>query len=417
MKVWIFQTGEPLPSDGGAPRPMRAMNLASVLIERGHEVILWSSAFYHQEKRHRSRNFQQIILSRQLTVNLVPSAGYSRNIGPDRLYDHAVLALNLRKLLSSNEFAPPDVAFVGFPPIEAAAVMVRWLRQRQVPVMVDAKDQWPTIFLQPLPSFLRPLGQLALLPYFYLTKRAFREASAFCSMSDEFIDWMCRLSGRPRHGVDHAAPLTSPLGSVSEDDLSKARCWWLDRGVDTSRDRRISFVGSLSSAFDFSFVARLAKQCLDRNLDIQFVICGHGDEYPGVANMMSDLPNVVMPGWIDSPKIGALMRSSRAIIAPYINNDAFSRSVPNKIIDGLSTGRPIVTTLRGVTSDLLREYRLGVGSESDDELFDEVRRLTSDRAYFDEVSERAIQLYSDRFSYKKVYGDLVDALVQLAEQK
>lgn len=417
MKIWILQTGEPLPTDGGAPRPMRAMNLASSLTEHGHHVVLWSSAFYHQEKRHRCNEFRQIPVSDRLTVNLIPSPGYSRNIGPDRLYDHAVLGWNLRKLLSGGSFDPPDVAFVGFPPIEAAAVMVRWLRRRQVPVMVDAKDQWPTIFLEPLPAFLRPLGHLALLPYFYLANRSFREASAFCSMSDEFIDWMCRLSGRPRCGLDHAAPLTSPLGSVSQEDLSSARSWWLERGVDTSKDRRVSFVGSLSSAFDFSVVAQLAKRCAYRGLDVQFVICGHGDEYPVVAEMMSGLSNVVMPGWIDSPKITALMHGSRAIMAPYINNDAFSRSVPNKIVDGLSTGRPILTTLHGVTAQLLKEHRLGVGSVSEDELFGELERLILDEGYFEEVSRRATRLYEDRFSFRKVYGDLVDVLVRLAERK
>ena len=417
MKVWILQTGEPLPSDGGAPRPMRAMNLASALVDRGYEVVLWSSAFYHQEKRHRSRDFQQIILSKKLTVNLIPSPGYSRNIGPDRLYDHAVLALNLRKLLSSNEFDPPDVAFVGFPPIESAAVMARWLRQRKIPVMVDAKDQWPTIFLEPLPSLLRPLGHIALLPYFHLTKRAFRDASAFCSMSDEFIDWMCRLSGRTRGPNDHAAPLTSPLASLRLDDIAAAELWWRERGVDTSNDRRVSFVGSMSAAFDFSIVARLAKRCQGSGASPQFVLCGHGDQSPTVANMMSGISNVVMPGWIDAPKIAALMANSRAIIAPYVNNDAFSRSVPNKIVDAFSTGRPVLTTLCGVTSDLLQKHQVGVGSVSDDDLFEELQRLVSDDDYFGGMSRRARQLYEDQFSFNKIYADLVDALVKLVDRK
>ena len=50
MLVWILQTGEPLHIDGGAPRPMRAMNLSNKLVKAGHTVVLWSSAFDHQKK-------------------------------------------------------------------------------------------------------------------------------------------------------------------------------------------------------------------------------------------------------------------------------------------------------------------------------------------------------------------------------
>ena len=41
LKVWILQTGEPLIIDDVNPRPMRGMNLASKLVERGHEVIFF----------------------------------------------------------------------------------------------------------------------------------------------------------------------------------------------------------------------------------------------------------------------------------------------------------------------------------------------------------------------------------------
>ena len=53
LTIWLLQTGEPLHIDAGNPRPMRAMNLANALVAAGHKVVLWSSSFYHQEKRHR----------------------------------------------------------------------------------------------------------------------------------------------------------------------------------------------------------------------------------------------------------------------------------------------------------------------------------------------------------------------------
>jgi glycosyltransferase involved in cell wall biosynthesis len=111
------------------------------------------------------------------------------------------------------------------------------------------------------------------------------------------------------------------------------------------------------------------------------------------------------------------MASSRAVVAPYVNNDAFSRSIPNKIVDGFSTGRPVLTTLSGLTARILHEHQAGIGSESEDALFGELSRLMSDADYFEGVSLRARALYESQFSFDKIYGDLVDALTRLASAK
>ena len=64
MIFWIFQTGEPLPSDKIKPRKMRAHNLADTLIKKGHKVVIWSSAFNHQDKTQRSKKIKEIIVKK-----------------------------------------------------------------------------------------------------------------------------------------------------------------------------------------------------------------------------------------------------------------------------------------------------------------------------------------------------------------
>lgn len=416
MKIWILQTGEPLHCDEGSPRPMRAMNLANALLEKGHEVVIWSSAFYHQEKRHRSREFKSLMLSEHLTINLIPSIGYTRHIGLRRLIDHAQLALNLEKLLSTGKFQPPAVAFVGFPPIEIAAVMTRWLKINKVPTIIDAKDQWPTIFIEPLPSWLRPIGKIALVPYFHLTRRAMNDATEFCAMTDEFISWMSEVSGRSRTDADLAAPLTAPRGEFSEEELRAATVWWSNQGVDPATRRRISFVGSLSPAFDFQIIRQLVIRCIDEGVDCQFVICGEGGDSNAVRQLMAGLNNVVMPGWIDAPKISVLTSCSTAMMAPYINNDAFMRSIPNKVVDSLANGAPILTTLKGVVANLIAKEGIGISTDSDAEMFNFLLKLLNDDSSFSQVVDRVKTVHDSRFSYQRVYGQLSDRLIRLAAQ-
>ena len=78
LEVWVFQTGEPLHIDVKNSRPMRAMNLCNALVQKGHNVVLWSSAFYHQEKRHRCKVNQTFHVSDNLEIRLINSMGYKK---------------------------------------------------------------------------------------------------------------------------------------------------------------------------------------------------------------------------------------------------------------------------------------------------------------------------------------------------
>jgi len=346
ISVWILQTGEPLHIDGGNARPMRAMNLSNALVQAGHKVVLWSSAFYHQEKRHRSRVVQQIIVSPQLEIRLIPSPGYVRNIGPGRLWDHGVLARNLGQQLKQ-ETIPPDVAFIGYPPIEAAAVMTRWLAVRGVPIMLDIKDQWPNLFVDALPESMRPLGRIAFAPYFHLAKRALRDATGLSAMAEGFLAWAIDFAGRQRNDMDRVVPLTTPSGQISAVELEAARQWWNNKGIVADDRPRVCFVGSHSQAFDIEPIYQAAKYFSSYGNQCEFVICGDGEYSAGWRSLMSVLPNVHFPGWADRAQIEALAERSIASLAPYNNTEDFVISVPNKVIDSLSLGLPIQPIARG----------------------------------------------------------------------
>ena len=415
MKIWILQTGEPMPVDPGSPRPMRAMNLAATMVARGHDVTIVTSAFYHQEKTHRSRVYQEQQVADRLRVRLIPSMGYERNIGPGRLLDHAQLALNLRQHLASQpRSATPDVAFIGFPPIEVAAVMTRWLAKRGVPVVLDIKDQWPHLFVEAFPKAAQPLAKVAFWPYFVLAKTAFQQASALCSMSDAFLDWACAVAGRERSERDIVAPLTAPPPQVAGPELARARQWWLERGVDLSSRRRVAFVGSLSQAFDFAPVAEVARQFEKTGFDCQFVIGGDGPERDSVSRLFAGCKAAVMPGWIDLPKIVALMQGSSAVLAPYRTTDNFVANIPNKVVDGLAYGLPVITSLDGVVRRLLIDAGAGFYAPDSQLLASALHTVLEDHTTCAAVSAQARALYESRFAFESVYGDLAARLEALS---
>ncbi|WP_341920129.1 glycosyltransferase [Polaromonas sp. YR568] len=417
LTVWVLQTGEPLPTDSGNPRPMRAMNLAKTLVAAGHKVVLWSSSFYHQEKRHRAAGNDRLTVSPLLEVRLIASPGYQRNIGPGRLWDHAVLGRNLAKLLAA-ETTQPDVAFVGYPPIETAAVMTRWLAERHVPCMVDVKDQWPTIFTDPLPGFLRPVGRIALAPYFHYGRRALRDATALSAMADGFLQWAAGFAGRAVHEMDRVVPLTAPSGEVSSAELAEAGLWWDALGVRNDGGQRICFIGSHSSAFDMGPVFEAARLTAAAGNSCQFVLCGEGQHTADWRRKAMDLPNVCFPGWIDRAKIEALALRSTAALAPYRNSDDFMMSIPNKVVDSLALGLPVLSPLRGEVRQLISASSVGVsyGDGSGETLAECIARLKHEPGLRDRLAANALNLFRARFSFDTVYGGLVRHLEIMAHR-
>jgi len=418
LTIWLFQTGEPLHIDDGNPRPMRAINLANALVASGHKVVLWSSSFYHQEKRHRVQGSDRIKGSPGLEIRLISSPGYRRNIGLGRLWDHAMLARNLAKELSTETVAP-DVAFIGYPPIETAAIMTSWLAMRGIPCIVDVKDQWPTIFIDALPAPLKPLGRIALTPYFYFGRRAMREATALSAMADSFLQWAANFAGRTVSQLDLVVPLTTPTGQVSAAELKEAGCWWDQQGIKADGTQRIIFVGSHSPAFDIDPVCEAVIALERSGSSCQFVFCGDGADSPAWRAKMAGLSNVFFPGWIDRDKIEALAIRSSATLAPYHNSEDFVMSIPNKVIDSLALRLPVLSPLRGEVERLISDSGIGMsyGVATGKTLAQCIEDLATKPGLRDELSGNALQLFKERFSFETVYGGLVRNLEMLAQSR
>ena len=311
----------------------------------------------------------------------------------------------------------PDVAFVGYPPIETAAVILRWLKQKQIPTVIDVKDQWPSVFLEPFPARLRPLLSIGFSPYFYLGKRAMKDATSFCTMSKCYLDWMSSFAGRKLHSRDMVVPLVAPMIEVDQEDLKNAKSWWSSVGVDFASNRRISFVGSLSPAFDFQPIRDVAYRLKHEGLDYQFVICGNGSEREKIQNMMSGLENVIITSWIDLPKIKSLYDGSAALIAPYRKTDNFTQNIPNKIVDAFANGLPLVTSLDGEVNELIQQSGAGSYYNNTDELYSAVQQVLNNSNLQSEMKRNASQVYQSKFEFNSVYGKLANNLEKLASPR
>jgi len=406
MKVWILQTGEPLHIDSTGLRPMRAMNLSNALIEKGHQVVLWSSDFDHFSKKHRTGKTTTIQFSKNLEIRLISSRGYKSHVGLARLFDHAQLAFNLKKELKNQ--SPPDVAFVGYPPIETAWVMTNWLAKKKTPSLLDVKDAWPDVLLRAFPTKVQFLARIALSPYFLISARTFRKATGLSSVTQPFLGWSLKKAKRQQNSADMVAPLTAPDLIISEKDLNTTNLWLDELGITDSGRIRGSFVGTINSAFNFEPILKAAKSS-----PIQFVIAGDGPSANALRTRIKDLPNVTMPGWISQTQARALANRSTFMLAPVKDLDDFRMSIPNKFYDAMAHGLPIISSITGVAKELIEKEGIGI-CYSDIEI-DSLKNILSnfDFEKFTEMAEKTELLYKRRFSYSESYGNLISHLESL----
>jgi len=380
---------------------MRSINLSEELVRRGHEVTIWASNFDHFSKRHRFKGMKSLKVNENLTLKLIHSRGYKSHAGIGRIVDHCQMAFNLSQMLHKE--TAPDLAFIGFPPIETAWVMARWMSKRNIPTILDVKDIWPEIFLKPFPKILRPFVRFILSPYFVMRNITFRKITSFSSVTDEFLEWCLAVAGRKKIDIDAVNFLTARPSDFGEIELETARNKLDDLKVFNNGQIRGSFIGTLNSAFDFKLIIEAAK-----SYDIQFIIAGDGPLFKTLKELSANIPNLSLIGWINTAQAHELSRRSTFLLAPYLPSADFNIHIPNKFFDAMFHGKPILTSIVGVSRSLVMENDIGFIYDYDN-LESLNQSLNKIRAQPDSVkrkSDNARKLYETNFSYERVYGAL-----------
>jgi glycosyltransferase involved in cell wall biosynthesis len=410
MKVWILQTGEPLQIDKSGLRPMRAINLSKALTDKGHNVTLWSSDFDHFSKQHRYGSAKIIKFSDNLTIRLIKSNGYTSHVGLGRLLDHAQLGWNLKKMLKNEE--APDIAFIGYPPIEPALILSVWLKRHKIKYMVDVKDAWPSILLRGIPKMLKPFGILALIPYFLAMRKIFRGATSISSITKPYLDWCNRSAGRDVSEFDRVTPLTSQDSKYSNSEIEFANYELEKFGVRKDNSFKVTFIGTLNSAFDFMPIIRVA-----RSLRFMLVVAGDGPQLLELKKICEADENIIFTGWINSGTAHSLMQISSIMLAPLRDLPDFKMSLPNKFFDAMQNSKPILTSISGYAGEFIRDSEIGIeySNENIEELKEILSSLMVDPCRLERMGKNAKKVYDSKFNFENIYNELVGDLEKISK--
>ena len=415
--IWIVTVGEPLPIDDGAPRLFRAGILAETLADRGHSVVWWTSSFDHWKKMHRVASDHRVQIRENLELVLLRSFGYRKNVSLARLADHWGVARKFANFARNEK--EPDVIFCSMPTIELSVAATDYGRKRNIPVILDIRDLWPEIFPRALPAWLRPPARLALWPLFRALRRACTDATAICGATGPFVGWGVQFSGRKRSQDDRDFPLSGKLHSTyTEEETSAADLFWEKKGL-RKGDFVVCFYGTFGQQFDMETVFAAAEKLQANRPDICFVLCGAGDRFDEYQERCRESENVILPGWVDGAHLASLSRVASVGLTPYWSTDDFIIHLPNKAIEYLSAGLPVVSSLSGLLRELLADGGCGLTYDNGDAsgLATILSDLSDQRDRLSEMATNARAVYAKGFQSEKVYGDMADYLEEMAHRE
>lgn len=409
MKIWIFQTGEPLWIDKKKYRPMRAMLMAENLVANGHDVTVISTNFFHQEKKFRFNYFYDKKLCDKLRVVLINSPGYKNNIGLKRIYDHYILSKNLDLFLNKCT-EKPDFAFIGYPPIEFANVALSWCNKYEITSTVDVKDLWPDIFEQPFRNIPKFIFKPFVYPYKIFARKTLKKANFITASSEKFLIWALKYCQRDRLKNDNIVQLIPDLRFINFDNnqILREKEKYEKKIFKGSYKKKFFFVGSITRSFDFLTLKRAIiendemKQCF-------FYIGGIGNKFEETKKMFSEFKNVYFEYSLNINQIQAVMELSDIAIAPYYKSEDFSQNTPNKIFDFILNSKPILTTLTGNTYDLIIKNELGrIYKEKDHlSLINEASKMINDNKLLSYYKQNCINYVKKYLNPESNYNNII----------
>jgi glycosyltransferase involved in cell wall biosynthesis len=293
--------------------------------------------------------------------------------------------------------APPDVIVASMPGYDLAAEAVAYARERSIPALVDIRDQWPESFVDPLPSWLRPLGAGVLSGETILMKRALSGADSLVSMSQAILDWGLIQAER------HAKPsdLVFPLGGRSPEPGASPHSPELSRALRRAEGKLVvAFIGTFAHYHNPSVLIECSR--LLKGSGIHFIIAGDGPLRAGLVAAANDSADIDFPGWLDQIDIDALL--SRAVAGACTTDPGTARPFfPNKVFSYMAAGLPVLSAFHGEMRRLVESERIGFHFENVEQLASAVRRLQSEPDLRTDMGKRALRVFRDRFDSDGIY--------------
>ena len=247
-------------------------------------------------------------------------------------------------------------------------------------------------------------------------KKASRDATSLVGITEPYRDFLLNYAGR-KYNIhrDNFFPLgyNKVLNKLSTEEKLKAKNFWhnhFNNNPNSVDKKIIYFAGNFSLTFYnsvkkiVSSIKKLEKICPD----YIFIFCGSGKFKNQIEALFVNVSNVILPGLVNKKNLFYLRDISYLAIQPIENRFDYKASLSNKFFENISSGLPIITSLEGVTKEIIEKNKIGYIYQDELSFLNLMKKMYKNINLRNEISSRAIQLFNKKFTSKIVYNNYAD---------
>lgn len=352
LRIWLFNPYGPLPGEGW--REYSYVTIGSALADAGHDVTWWTSSFSHHFKTFRSKDWEDRVLPSGLTLRLVPTPGYRRNISPGRFWRDIVFGW--RAYRRARTLPPPDVVFTSEPATMGGLAGVRLARKTGATLFYDQMDLWPELMVQSLPPRLRPVGHLLFAPIYRIRRSMFGRLDGAMALARPYLTSILEELPATRsipslvvyNGIDVPA-----FRTVMQQPLPDAIAPAFDRpGL------KAIFAGSLGPSYDVAPMINAASAMERSGSPTTIYIAGDGPERPKVEAAAASCANLVYLGKLAPDMLPRVYARCDVGLSCY--SASSNVEMCDKFYDYTAAGLIVVNSLQGEVRDWIEDAALGL---------------------------------------------------------
>ncbi len=382
----------------------RYVFLAETLVAAGYEVDFLTSGFQHWEKRQRDLS-RFDASAHSFNVRFIDEPGYPKNMCPQRIWAHHVMAKNVRAYF--DEHHDYDLVYCQIPPNDVALAVGRSAKRYGIPFVVDVNDLWPEAFR--IAFDVPVLSDIAFAPFYRQARRTYALADAIVGTSDEYAarGFRDRAEDIPKVvayvGNDLAAFDAGALAHADEVDKPAGEFW-------------VSYAGAMSDCYDLRTLVRAMALVQVDHPHMKLKLMGDGTIRGELESLAAETGcDADFMGYMPYPNMAAHLVASDVLVNSLVENAP--QSVPTKIGDYLAAGRPMLSTSLSpefwakVDTD---GFGVNVRPGDAGALARALVQLEGDRAGRTRMGAAARAVAEEQFDRKRSYKQLVDLVGRLA---
>jgi glycosyltransferase involved in cell wall biosynthesis len=358
-------------------------------------MCAWKSQLEHHENKVTffTTDFEH---QRKKWINDIPNGfiilksyiQYKKNISIARLFNHFLLSLSLMRLLMKQRIKA-DVILVSYPTIWISFIAVLYAKKNNIKVIVDVRDKWPDIFL------IHPSLYIVLWPLFLMKKFIFKYCNQLISISPEYYKWAV-----PNKLIDNGYILPLAQPEVTQ----------VQRKILLNNPIKLLFVGSLGTTYNLEMILKLDDILIQEKILFQIQVCGDGPRKEWLNEKISNRKNIEMCGWLDKNELQKKFNEAHFGLMLYYPNSP--QGWPNKLIEYMANGLPMINTLKGESWNLIEKEKLGINFQYDDivELVNWLKYLINTENAYKSYVSRNYLLHKKNFTEHSNFNKLLNIL-------